>query len=245
MYDRGFSCSDIKITEEDEEFFFRETDIGREIEESKDISCPRHFLAQHHHKIDTDKILMSLNNDNFLLFTDSREGEIYKMNLSTYISEPLFGFHPNPIAVSFDKEKERIYWSDNELRQLKSGDIEGKTNRVVRFLGNDSVVDGISIDSVSRLLFFTDSGYSTISVVTLDGNNYQKTIIQEAVDKPRAIVSDYETGVIYWTDWGDSPRIERANYDGSERQDLITRGLYWPNGLAIDFEGIHFALSMI
>ncbi|XP_062575482.1 low-density lipoprotein receptor-related protein 4-like, partial [Saccostrea cucullata] len=122
----------------------------------------------------------TINDGNFLLFTDSREGEIYKMNLSTYISEPLFGFHPNPVAISFDKAKKRIYWSDNGLRQLKSGDLEGKTNRVVRYLGNDSVVDGISIDSVSRLLFFTDSGYSSISVVTLDGNNYQKKIIKEA-----------------------------------------------------------------
>jgi len=40
---------------------------------------------------------------------------------------------------------------------------------------------------------------------------------------------------MYWTDWGDNPKIERANLDGSERTALLSRehGLVWPNGLAI------------
>jgi len=42
---------------------------------------------------------------------------------------------------------------------------------------------------------------------------------------------------IYWADWGERPRIERAAMDGdsSTRQTLVYSELYWPNGLTIDF----------
>ena len=40
--------------------------------------------------------------------------------------------------------------------------------------------------------------------------------------------------LMYWCDWGSSPKIEFANMDGQSRQELVTRGLYWPNGLTLD-----------
>lgn len=43
-------------------------------------------------------------------------------------------------------------------------------------------------------------------------------------------------GHMYWSDWGEKPKIERAGMDGSDRRDLISTNLTWPNGLAIDFE---------
>lgn len=41
---------------------------------------------------------------------------------------------------------------------------------------------------------------------------------------------------MYWSDWGDQPKIERAGMDGSGRVTLISNNLTWPNGLAIDLE---------
>ena len=40
---------------------------------------------------------------------------------------------------------------------------------------------------------------------------------------------------MYWTDWGASPKIERAGMDASGRQVIISSSLTWPNGLAIDY----------
>lgn len=40
---------------------------------------------------------------------------------------------------------------------------------------------------------------------------------------------------MYWTDWGASPKIERAGMDASNRQVIISSNLTWPNGLAIDY----------
>lgn len=41
---------------------------------------------------------------------------------------------------------------------------------------------------------------------------------------------------MYWTDWGETPRIERAGMDGSTRKVIVDSDIYWPNGLTIDLE---------
>ena len=40
--------------------------------------------------------------------------------------------------------------------------------------------------------------------------------------------------VIYWTAWGIQPKIEKSNYDGTNRKAIVNTGLGFPNGLALD-----------
>lgn len=40
---------------------------------------------------------------------------------------------------------------------------------------------------------------------------------------------------LYWTDWGDNPKIERSFMDGSSRSSVINTDLGFPNGLALDY----------
>ena len=42
---------------------------------------------------------------------------------------------------------------------------------------------------------------------------------------------------MFWTDWGDSPSIERAQMDGTSRSVIVPGLLTWPNGLAVDYAG--------
>lgn len=42
---------------------------------------------------------------------------------------------------------------------------------------------------------------------------------------------------IYWTDWGNTPRIEASSMDGSARRIIADTHLFWPNGLTIDYAG--------
>ena len=44
---------------------------------------------------------------------------------------------------------------------------------------------------------------------------------------------------MYWTDWGSSPKIERANTDGTSRMILVDSELQWPNGLTLDLQGMY------
>ncbi len=40
---------------------------------------------------------------------------------------------------------------------------------------------------------------------------------------------------IFWTDWGSTPKIERATMDGKQRLIVADSSLFWPNGLTIDY----------
>lgn len=42
---------------------------------------------------------------------------------------------------------------------------------------------------------------------------------------------------LFWTDWGDHPRIEKAGMDGDSntRQVIVSDQIGWANGLAIDY----------
>lgn len=43
---------------------------------------------------------------------------------------------------------------------------------------------------------------------------------------------------MFWTDWGDYPKIERASMDGNpdSRVILVDNSIIWPNGLTLDYE---------
>ena len=43
---------------------------------------------------------------------------------------------------------------------------------------------------------------------------------------------------MYWTDWGEVPKIERAGMDGSphSRKVLIKNEIVWPNGITLDYQ---------
>lgn len=36
---------------------------------------------------------------------------------------------------------------------------------------------------------------------------------------------------MYWTDWGNHPKIETAAMDGTLRQTLVHENIQWPTGL--------------
>lgn len=42
---------------------------------------------------------------------------------------------------------------------------------------------------------------------------------------------------MFWTDWGEVPKIERAGMDGDSatRQVIVSTNIFWPNGLTLDY----------
>lgn len=41
---------------------------------------------------------------------------------------------------------------------------------------------------------------------------------------------------MYWTDWGEVAKIEKAGMDGQGRIAIVDTDLIWPNGLALDLD---------
>lgn len=69
--------------------------------------------------------------------------------------------------------------------------MRSKIRQLLYFVG--ATPDGISVDPVSRLVFYTDTGYNVIALITIDGA-YSKTVINQNLDEPRAIVTNPQTG---------------------------------------------------
>ena len=43
---------------------------------------------------------------------------------------------------------------------------------------------------------------------------------------------------MFWTDWGEVPKIERADMDGSNdsRKVIVSDDIFWPNGISVDYD---------
>ncbi|XP_054269003.1 low-density lipoprotein receptor-related protein 4 [Macrosteles quadrilineatus] len=137
-------------------------------------------------------------------------------------------------AVDADRKTGEIYWTDTELDVIQKATRDGKNVQVV--IGDGLVAaDGIVVDSTGRKVYWTDGERKTIEVSELDGSN-RKVLFWSGFDnvKPRALVIHYHLGLMFWSDWGETGRIEQAGMDGTLRKTFISEDIHWPNGLAID-----------
>ncbi|NWU72680.1 LRP1 protein, partial [Pterocles burchelli] len=184
--------------------------------------------------------LMKLDKDNttcyefkkFLLY--ARQMEIRGVDIDNPYYNYIISFTvpdiDNVTVVDYDALEQRIYWSDVRTQTIKRAFINGT--------GVETVVSadlpnahGLSVDWVSRNLFWTsyDANKKQINVARLDGS-FKNAVIQ-GLDKPHCLVVHPLQGKLFWTD-GDN--ISVANMDGSNRTLLFTNQK-GPVGLAIDY----------
>ncbi|XP_050395591.1 deleted in malignant brain tumors 1 protein [Patella vulgata] len=175
--------------------------------------------------------------NDFLLFTDSNLQKIFRMDLKTksYVTLPLTS-HDNPFAIDYDPVEANVYWTDVGSKQLWRASIDGTSEKLILQLNNNSITDGIAVDMVNRLLFYSDTGYDVIALMTLDGFEH-KSVVTSGLDEPRSIVLDTLKGIMYWTDWGKHAKIMTANYDGTGMKPVVNTDLLYPNGIALDITG--------
>lgn len=92
----------------------------------------------------------------------------------------------------------------------------------------------IAVDWVANNIYWTDMKHKLIEVAHLDGTNRRKLI--ENLREPISLALFPKEGYIYWTEWGDQPKIKRAYLDGKGQKDIVYSDLSLPNGISIDYE---------
>ncbi|XP_072765184.1 nidogen isoform X3 [Anoplolepis gracilipes] len=138
------------------------------------------------------------------------------------------------IALDIDCLNGKAYSSDitgNRIIELSYNGSMAQT-----FIPKVSSPEGLSVDWVSRNVFWTDSGKKTVEVASLITKK-RKVLVSDGLDNPRGIAVHPYRGKIFWSDWYRvSPKLEWANEDGTDRA-IFLQGDYvkLPNSLSIDW----------
>ncbi|KAL3837630.1 hypothetical protein ACJMK2_022976 [Sinanodonta woodiana] len=157
-------------------------------------------------------------------------------NNYSYVNLP-FPYSVLAYHLDYDRRDGVIYWVHLE-NQIYSGSIFGTNISSVRYMNGIARVYGIAVDSISRLLFYTDYGNLIIAAISLQDFS-QKTVISSGLVAPRDIAIDPIHGTIYWIDIGVPAKIKTSNYDGTNIQEVVNTGLTTPYGLDLDIiEGV-------
>ncbi|KAK6166565.1 hypothetical protein SNE40_023222 [Patella caerulea] len=203
----------------------RERDAGTWICKGSDFS-----IAQNIRVVARGEFLLSAENPRFALFKTDMRTRIHS------ILNMILGGAPG--ALSYDPTTNQIYWGENRNDIIRTADTEGNMAEVVTGTASTnttSTVDGMAVDYINRLLYYTDTGPDTINVLSLDNYDYRLTLIDTGLDEPRGIALLPNKGRMYWTDWGIHAKIEVADMDGSNRRIFLSlENGTWPNGLTID-----------
>src|SRR4051794_27983477 len=96
------------------------------------------------------------------------------------------------------------------------------------------VVIGIANPAIASSLFWSDWGFGQIFSANLDGSNAQAVFSSPTNDAPHGIAVDPFAQKIYWTQFGSSMKIARANLDGTGAQDVVTTGVAAAGGIDLD-----------
>ncbi|XP_074659791.1 low-density lipoprotein receptor-related protein 6-like [Tubulanus polymorphus] len=153
-------------------------------------------------------------------------------NNSTIVMDEL----EDAAAVDFCYKQHSVFLTDVSTEVIKRIYLNGSTvSQDVITTGLVSP-DGLACDWIGNKLYWTDSETNRIEVSNFDGS-YRKVLYWQNLDQPRAIALDPRHGYIYWTDWGEVPKIERAAMDGdnTHRAVIVNENIHWPNGLTLDY----------
>ncbi|XP_042158737.1 low-density lipoprotein receptor-related protein 2 isoform X5 [Oncorhynchus tshawytscha] len=138
-------------------------------------------------------------------------------------------------CVDYDWRDQRVYWVSLEEESIKWTSINTKdTGTLVKGVKSDS----IAVDWVGRNLYWLDGLASQILAVrlgtsTVKSQNYI-VVLDEDLEQPRSLLLLPHKGLMYWSEVGSDPQIERSAMDGSERKVVLTHGLSWPVSLSVD-----------
>ncbi|XP_020811857.1 very low-density lipoprotein receptor isoform X4 [Drosophila serrata] len=136
-------------------------------------------------------------------------------------------------ALDFVFRTGMIFWSDIATQSIYKAPIDEGSEKTVVLKQSSVTSDGLAVDWIYNHVYYTDTHKCTIELTNFEGN-MGKVLIKDALDIPRSIALDPIDGWMYWSDWGASPRIERAGMDGSHRTAIISYDVKWPNGITLD-----------
>ncbi|XP_022211333.2 low-density lipoprotein receptor isoform X4 [Drosophila obscura] len=163
----------------------------------------------------------------------ARRHDIRKIALDHMEMTSIVNSTKSATALDFVFRTGMIFWSDVTTQSIYKAPIDEGNEKTTVLKQSSVTSDGLAVDWIYNHVYYTDTHKCTIELTNFDGN-MGKVLIEDALDIPRSIALDPIEGWMYWSDWGASPRIERAGMDGSHRTTIISYDVKWPNGITLD-----------
>ena len=174
-----------------------------------------------------------------MYWTDTGTDKIQRANLDGSNVQNLVTRGLNtPGSIALDVAGGKMYWTDTGTEKIQRANLDGSNieNLVTQGI---RAPWGIALDVAGGKMYWTDWGTEKIQRANLDGSNVQD-LITRGLDSPFGIALDIASGKMYWSHmvWNSATerltngKIQRANLNGSNVQDLIT-GLDHPENIAL------------
>lgn len=118
----------------------------------------------------------------YLIFSDRHD--IRVLSLDGKSTNALLSELINVIAIDFDYQEKRIFWSTSSPKGIKSAKMDGTDIRTIVKLTRSSP-DGMAVDWVGRNLYFCEASASSIYVSKLNGFNLK--VLVTGLSEPRGM----------------------------------------------------------
>lgn len=155
-------------------------------------------------------------------------------------------------SLDYEPRSGIVYWTDSYERTIKRSYIPGSPEQknvtvgyaqdlAIRSRGKPTA---LAVDWYGMNLYWTETDRTgakprgNILVSTSDGR-YRRSVINSGIEEPTSVALDPDHGLIFWTDSGSIPKIERAWMDGSKRRILVSDAISQPHGITIDYAMDH------
>ena len=171
--------------------------------------------------------------------------EIRALGLRTSKYFPVVSQLPHVVGVGYDHLLSRVYWTDVQagresiVSTVLTSNFSTAGSKVEVSTSWDQLVtsgldmpEQLAVDAANMNLYFTDSYQQQVGVCSLQGGGC--AVLVSGVERPRGVAIHQASAQLLLTDWGQTPRILIMALDGSNKRDLVTENIVWPNGLAVD-----------
>ena len=107
------------------------------------------------------------------------------------------------LLLGVDTVQKKVYLEDSNLGRIFRSNYNGSNVTVI--MENVQKVEGLAVDWINRLMYWTTNNSGTIEVARLDGK-YRTVLVNTGVEYPRGMAVDPIAGYVAWLLYWTSPR---------------------------------------